>query len=413
MHVFARVRHGVVDSHRRDAAVLTVLLLLAGACETPTSVPPWSTDDPANHRLDPLRLAALVAAIDSGDYGDLHGLLIARDGVIVLEHYFRGYTDSTLHPVWSVTKSVTSALVGVALADGRLRSLDERVLQYYAQYPSIAHRSAWKEAITLEHLLTMTCGLEWDESSLPYSDPQNSVHALIESGDWLRYALDLPMADAPGTRFVYSSACSMLLSGIIEHATGRTVEDYAAEHLFDPLGIVSWYWEPTPRGHSATAWGLHLRPRDMLRFGLLFLRHGTLDGRRVLSAEWVSGSTARHADVPGSGYTYGYQWWRLPPAFRGAGGELLGEVFVAWGWGDQLVIVLPLYDLVVVTTGGNYDTAYENAPVSFLLSHIVPAISDAERPPATGAQPVSPPPVISANPTTVPHGARTKISRAP
>jgi CubicO group peptidase (beta-lactamase class C family) len=258
--------------------------------------------------------------------------------------------------------------------------LDARLLGLFPQYPNLRNPDPRKDAITLGQVLTMTAGFEWNEWSVPYLDPLNPVVQLAQSPDWLRHVLDLPMADEPGTTFVYNSGCSTLLSGVVEQATGRHAESYAADRLFEPLGIKHWIWQTGPNELTATGWGLELTPRDMARFGLLFLEGGTFRGRRILSEEWVDRSTELHVGAF-AGFGYGYQWWRLPSGYVGAGGERHGGVFFAWGWGDQFIFVLPAYEMVVVTTAGNYDVE-GNPPMDFLRSHILPAIRDAERAPA-------------------------------
>jgi CubicO group peptidase (beta-lactamase class C family) len=340
---------------------------------------PLPTSSAEAQFLDSALLEDLAVAATRGDYGEVHSLLIVRNQHIVLERYFRGHHRDRLHPVYSITKSVASSLIGLAWDRGGIH-LDARLLDLFPQYPDIRNRDARKEAITLEHVLTMTAGFEWDEWNVPYLDPANPVVQLAQSSDWLRHVLDLPMAEEPGSVFVYNSGCSTLLSGVVERATGRHAESYAADRLFEPLGIRHWIWQTGPDELTATGWGLELRPRDMARLGLLFLDGGTFRDRRILSQAWVDRSTELHVGAF-SGFGYGYQWWRLPSGYVGAGGERNGGVFFAWGWGDQFIIVLPAYEMVVVTTAGNYD-AEGNPPMDFLRSHILPAIRDAERSPA-------------------------------
>ena len=343
---------------------------------------PLATSSAEAQLLDSALLEDLAVAATRGDYGEVHSLLVVRNEHIVLERYFRGYHRDRFHPLYSVTKSVASSLIGLAWDQGRVE-LDARLLDLFPQYPDVRNRDSRKEAITLEQVLTMTAGFRWDEWSVPYLDPLNPVRRLAQSSDWLRHVLDLPMAGDPGAAFEYNSGCSTLLSGVVEHATGRHAESYAADRLFEPLGITHWIWQTGPNELTATGWGLELTPRDMARFGLLFLEGGTFRGRRILSEEWVNRSTELHVGAV-SGLGYGYQWWRLPSGYVGDGGERNGGVFFAWGWGDQFIFVLPAYEMVVVTTAGNYDVEGD-PPMDFLRSHILPAIRDAERSSGAGA----------------------------
>jgi CubicO group peptidase (beta-lactamase class C family) len=366
----------------RRLKVLTLWVVLAlAACRSGTGpeAAPLPTSSAEAQLLDSALLEELAVATTRGDYGEVHSLLVVRNEHIVLERYFRGYHRDRLHPLYSVTKSVASSLIGLAWDRGRVQ-LDAQLLGLFPQYPNLRNRDARKDAITLEQVLTMTAGFEWNEWNVPYLDPLNPVVRLAQSPDWLRHVLDLPMADEPGTTFVYNSGCSTLLSGVVEQATGRHAESYAADRLFEPLGIKHWIWQTGPNELTATGWGLELTPRDMARFGLLFLEGGTFRGQRILSEEWVNRSTEMHVGAF-SGLGYGYQWWRLPSGHVGAGGERHGGVFFAWGWGDQFIFVLPAYEMVVVTTAGNYDVE-GNPPMDFLRSHILPAIRDAERAPA-------------------------------
>jgi CubicO group peptidase (beta-lactamase class C family) len=292
-------------------------------------------------------LAEYATRIEAGAYGDVHSLLVVRRGQLVSESYFRGWSDEALHEMYSVTKSVTSLLVGIARDDGRLPPLDALILSIFPEYPSVAHMGPDKAAITLEDVLTMRAGFEWDEGSTNYTDSANPVVALVKSPDWVKHVLDLPMADPPGSVFRYNSGCTMLLGGVLRNSTGREALDLASDRLFGPLGIVSYQWETGAQGLTNTGWGLHMRPRDMAKIGELLLRRGRWGDRRIVSEEWLALSTARHVTRPGrSGY--GYQWWHLPSE---AGAP---DVVYASGWGGQVIFVVPDLDLIVVSTAGEY-----------------------------------------------------------
>lgn len=356
-------------------AILGVVLAFT-ACDSATAPLPeeWPVSTPASQHLDATLLAELADSIELGAYGTLHSVLILRHGHLAWERYFNGWSADELHPVYSVTKSVTSALVGIALNERRIPALDASVLEYFPQYPTLGNPDARKAQITIEHVLMMRAGFVWNEFTIPYSDPANSYRQMVASPNWIKFVLDLPLAADPNTRFTYNTGCTMLLSGVLGRATGQSVEAYAIPRLFAPLGITAWVWGTSPQGLSNTGAGLQLRPRDMARFGYLYLHGGSVNGERVVPADWVARSTTAYS----GGFTtygYGYQWWTLPSSFRGADGTDPGVVFFAWGYGSQMIFVLPRYDMVVVTTGANYGESSDQ-PVRFLRTHVIPAVLD-------------------------------------
>jgi CubicO group peptidase (beta-lactamase class C family) len=260
--------------------------------------------------VDTTILDSLVAAIDNGIYGEVHSVLIHRRDSLVFERYFDGYDRERRHAVYSVTKSVTSALIGIAIDRGDIAGVEEKMLKFFAHYPWIANLDSLKKSITLEHLLTMTAGFEWDEWTLPYDHPDNDVTRMYVSSDWVKYVLDLPMTDTPGARFVYNSGASMLLSAILTNVTGMSARDYAAAHLFGRMGITSWSWDAAPNnpGMSIGGWGLRLRPIDMVEFGRLYLQEGQWDSDQIVPRQWVECSTEPYATID-QWTEYGYQWW--------------------------------------------------------------------------------------------------------
>ncbi len=367
---------------RRGVALLATALLLAGCGgESPSSAPSptppasttpvpggeWPTSTPEEQGLDGSVLAEYATRIESGTYGEIHSLLVVRHGRLVSESYFQGWSAEALHEMYSVTKSVTSLLVGIARDDGRVPHLDTLLLSVFPDYPAIANMGPDKAAITLEDVLTMRAGFEWDEGSTNYTDSANPVVALVQSPDWVKHVLDLPMSHPPGTLFRYNSGCTMLLGGVLRNTTGQEAHGFASGRLFGPLGIASFEWETGAQGLTNTGWGLHLRPRAMAKIGELILRRGQWGDQRVVSEEWLALSTARHVTRP-SRSDYGYQWWHLPPEAGAA------DVVYASGWGGQLIFVVPGLDLIVVSTAGEYLTGRGTA-----LDFIRPLLRDVVR----------------------------------
>jgi CubicO group peptidase (beta-lactamase class C family) len=233
----------------------------------------------------------------------MHSLLVARNGYLVAEHYYNGHGKHTIWHTRSVTKSVISALVGIALDKGYLDSVDQRIAELLPDYFYPGMDSA-KYDITVKHLLTMTAGFEWEENGTIQDQ-------WAASSDWLAFTVNLPMAYEPGTVFQYNSSLPHLLSGIITEQARMSTLDFANKFLFDSLGVTIMRWDGAPEGIFMGGFGLLLTPRDMARFGQLYVDGGIIDGFRILSPEWVEESTSKHVSTGSSVATgYGYLWWR-------------------------------------------------------------------------------------------------------
>jgi len=185
------------------------------------------------------------------------------------------------HTMQSVSKSVTSTLIGIAKQNGARLDLDSAVLPHFEGFRAQKDDPRWR-AITLRHLLTMTSGIEWDETTVTYTDPKNSCAAMEGSENWVQFVLDQKMAAEPGKVFVYNSGVTELLGQILKNATGKDPDAYAGEQLFGPLGIEGWYWKKTPSGLSDTEGGLYLSARDLAKIGYLYSKDGVWEGKRIL-----------------------------------------------------------------------------------------------------------------------------------
>jgi CubicO group peptidase (beta-lactamase class C family) len=384
----------------RTAAVISGALVSCSGGESDKMWPTqgWIVASPAGHGMDESALSALDAEFASGKHGYIDGMLVVREGRIVYEKSYArdydtpfkavrqppgiyNYYDPEWHPYYkrgglhtmqSVTKSVTSAAIGIAVGRGELPGVDVKILPYFSEL-RIANLDDRKRAITLRDLLTMTAGFEWDEDSTPYTDPGNPAAQMEASEDWIQFAIDRPMAHEPGRVFAYSSGVSQLLARIMWKATGRPVDEYAAEHLFKPLGIAEYYWKRTPLGVPDTEGGLYLTARDLAKIGHLYLNDGEWEGRKVLPAGWVRESLTPSSAPPGGGETgfrYGYQWWLIP-----RDGSAGGFAFAALGYGGQRLLILPELDLVAVFTGWN---VYETPALDpqFALERVVRAVKE-------------------------------------
>ncbi len=303
----------------------------------------------------------------------LYSVLVARNGHLVAERYFSGQNPNRANYIASTTKSFTSALVGIALAEGYLDSLDQRMLDFFPQYVT-ADLDPRKRDITIRHLLQMRAGYGNDGGE-PWE----------RSPDWIGSAIALPLTGDPGTKWDYSTGSSNILAAILTEATGMSAEDFARIHLFGPLGIDLAYWEQDPQGYNIGGYRMYLAPRDMARFGHLYLQNGAVDGLRILPASWTRASvrsfgptTASHhwRSITDSGY--GFQWWT---------GRLAGlEVYHAVGHGGQEILNVPELAMTIVTTSDAYfpgEVAWPNHQdiIDFIASEIVAPAKRAIRPP--------------------------------
>lgn len=342
--------------------------------------------------IDPTLIDNAVNSIREGQNKEVHAMLLYKDGKLVLEEYFTGHDyqwdapnhhgplvgwDRTkLHCLHSVTKSFTATCIGLAIEEGFIDSVRQSIFDYLPEHQHL--KTDGKDKITIEHLLTMTSGLEWDEWSTPYSSTDNdNVGIWFQDKDPITYILEKPLVAEPGTSFAYSGGNMDLLGEIIRQASGMPIDAFASRYLFQPLGIDTAHWDLRfENGVIETGGSLKLRPRDMAKEGVLFLNKGVWNGKRILSEEWAEKSATPFAgnqgiDIPNedSGRVgYGYAWWTKPYTLTGQ----RINMYYAGGWGGQHIMVLPQANTVVVFTGGNYMTY--RPPFRIMQEYILPAI---------------------------------------
>jgi len=359
----------------RHTALFLVLFLSLGVTAT-EEAPPWPTEtwpraSLTQQGIDETRIKKLVATIrDDRKIRNIHSLLIVRNGRLVLEEYFGDHDADELHELQSVSKSFTSALVGIAIAKGKIKGVDEKVLSFFPDMTGIDNLDDRKRQMTLEDLLTMRSGTDYHERG-----PDSPHFQLNRKSDgWTEFILDRPMISEPGTTFRYDSGAVILTSAILEARYGVHADRFAAEYLFAPLGIKKYEWYKNAEGHPHTGGGLYLRSQDMARFGLLYLRDGRWDGKQVVPAEWVTASLSGHVEFDrpsGRAIGYGYWWWVLPPDPAGDGKR---DIYGAFGFKGQYIFLVPEHDMVVVVTAGGSGWEEESAPRKFLYSHILKAM---------------------------------------
>lgn len=313
----------------------------------------WPTSSPEEQGMDSARLASLLKVLRN-DERNIHSLLIARHGVLVLEVYFPPFQHEALHNLYSCTKSVTSAAVGLALRDNLLETINTPASEYF---PDLSLDDENKRAITLRHLLTMSSGLEWSE---PLRSGLSDIWSLTDNDSPEEYFFSRPQAATPGNVFNYNTGGSHLLSMIVGRSSGGLAADYVERELFAPLGISSYVWLKDTPGNTLGGTGLALSSVDLLRFGQLYLQNGAWNGRQILPEEWVRESTRAHIRVDEK-VGYGYQWWVRP-----------NGLYNALGWGGQEIIIAPAQDMVIVFTAGIRDAAW-NTYDDLLQKYILPA----------------------------------------
>lgn len=337
----------------------------------------WETVSLTDVGVDETPIAQFMDELLNNIEHKIHSILIVKDGKLVFEEYFPGYSfyhgpltefnRETKHNLASVTKSFTSALIGLAIDHGFIQDVDQKVFSFFPEYSALTNDE--KNKITLEHLLTMTSGLEWDESTYPYTDPRNNLAQLFHQNDPIRFILNKPIVTEPGTQFHYSSGSTNVLGEIIRKATGLRADDFASEYLFSPLGITDYEWVELPNNVLYTSGDLKLRPRDMAKLGELYLRDGSWKGTQIISESWVEASTKSFisAVTDWVNWDYGYKWWLYTYEINS---EKI-ESFVARGWGGQNIVVFPSLDMVVVTTAGYHDEPQLEFHIELLMLKIL------------------------------------------
>lgn len=328
----------------------------------------WINSTPEEQGMDSSQLNELKDYIEKYYSRTMDSLIIIRNGYIVFEEYPSGLNPDTLHALHSVTKSFTSALIGIAIEQGLIENVNQKVLEFFPNR-SISNLTSEKQNMTIKHLLTMTSGFQWNEWQYTYQDSRNIVTRAINSGDFVQFMLDLPMDFTPGTVWSYCTGASHLLSAIIEIVSNKSTLTFAQEYLFDPLGITDVYWQFDAQHIYYGGSSLQLNPHDMAKFGLLFLKNGSWDDHQIIPADWIINSTSTiYHPFSEEYYGYGYQWWTWPS---------LGGAYYASGVNKQKIIIVPEHDLVVIFTA---DIRYEPDPEPAILYHfILSAINRAKK----------------------------------
>jgi CubicO group peptidase (beta-lactamase class C family) len=365
---------------------VSVAPVVAADCGAPAAMGDgWAVGAPASEGLDPALICGLDARLKGWQEADPHGVVVARNGVLVYEDYFAGpdqrwpeqhwrqpfvetpHNARTKHDLSSITKSVVAILVGIARDRGLIRSLDVPVLSFFPKYADL--RSPERERITLADLLTMRSGLRW-----PYKPYLDTARKMEAAADPYRFVLGQPVVAPPGTRFHYNNGSVEVIGAILHKVTGAPLDQFAKAALFDRLGIADWEWGRMANGNIGAAGDLRLRPRDLAKIGQLVLDNGVWRGRRIVSSDWIKEmTTARVFEKQES--VYGYLWWFGHKRVGGRAVDWMGST----GWGGQLLAVVPSLSLVVVVTAGLYnfdgDGDQDLAADAVMDTFVIPAAS--------------------------------------
>jgi CubicO group peptidase (beta-lactamase class C family) len=342
--------------------------------------------------MDEDMLSKAAGRIRQGKYGEIHSMLIYKEDMLVFEDYYEGHQyqweapghfgediawdRDRQHCIHSDTKSITSLCIGIAIDQGFIESVHQSIFDYLPDYQNL--RTPEKEKITIEHVLTMTSGLEWKEWGISLGSIENDQIGIWfwEDGP-MNYTLSRDLLAEPGTKFNYSGGDIQVLVEILRNATGMTLDEFSATYLFEPMGIDSYdWWLVFPSGEIQGAGGLKLTPRDMVKIGAMMLNRGVWEESRIVSEEWVSTCMNSYAGntgikVPGEDLGrlgYAYTWWTKRFTYEGKDHGM----YLALGWGGQKIMVFPDMDMVVVFTGANYNQNVHQFAI--LERFILPAI---------------------------------------
>jgi CubicO group peptidase (beta-lactamase class C family) len=338
---------------RTDARLLCAMrvallsLLVVGCSSEPAWE--WPVAPPAEQGMDAATLeGARTYAFQPGK--NTQGVVVTRRGVLVAEWYEDGRDATSYAASWSMAKSFTSALVGIAIDEGKIPGVATRLVDYYPQWAGSP-----REEITIEHTLHMSTGLMWNEDYvIENASTSDAVYLVFTTDSPLQFVVDKPLEFPPNTMFEYSSGNTLLLSGVIAKATGKSTGEYAQAKLFSKLDIKGAEWWRAKTGETLTYCCLDMTSRDFARFGLLYMRHGMWEGEQVVPAAWIDASLTPAPTYKG----YGYQWWlqgNTDPA-------LPADLFMANGHDGQFIYIIPSLELVVVRNG-HYDK-YGGLPVA-------------------------------------------------
>ncbi|OXA70303.1 hypothetical protein B0A67_16045 [Flavobacterium aquidurense] len=322
-------------------------------------------------------LQQMTDSIAGNYYPGVHSVLISKDKELVYEQYFNGYKRDSLHDSRSSFKSITSLLVGIAIDKGFIKDVNQKVYEFFPEYPSLK-KDKLKKLLTIKNLLEMKSGFDCEE----FNDTKDCEEEMSSSKNWVAYSLNLPMKDKPGEVWSYTSVDPVILSGIISKATNMSIMDFAKKYLFDPLGISSYRWTVDPSGNGMTGGSFYIRPIDMLKIGQLVKNKGVWERKQIISKKWISQSTVCDIAIPDFSFMkssrskigvsqpayYGYYWYRETIKTK----DLQQNLLFASGNGGQYIFIIESLNLTVVFTQGNYGSFKAKQAFEIMAKYILP-----------------------------------------
>jgi CubicO group peptidase (beta-lactamase class C family) len=326
------------------------------------------------------QLEEMTKAVADGQYKGIHSILVAKGGQAIYAKYFNGYTAGSLHDSRSSFKSVTSLLLGIAIDIGMIKNVNQRVYTWFPEDTAFA-ADPRKRLMTIKDLLEMRSGFDCDEWT---DNGKDCESAMTQTKDWVKFALALPMKNAPGKVWNYTSCDPMIVGGIIRRASGMSIKDFAAKYLFGPMGITNYRWTVDPSRQGMTAGSFYILPADMLKIGRLVLDGGVWHGRRIVSESWLKASTIATIPIPDNWSFvkfsrsktaapqqtyYGYYWYNEIVKTKDGGYPIV----FASGNGGQYIMIIKKLDMVVVFTQGNYNSWTAKRAFDILATYIIPA----------------------------------------
>ena len=296
--------------------------------------------------------------ICSGKYGNIHSVLIIHNNELVVEQYYNGWDKDKLHFLASTTKSFSPLLIGMAIEKGMIKDVGQKMVDFFPHHTNLREDSL-KSLVTLRNLLTNSSGFEWDEQSHPIDSPKNMGVQMDQKDNWLEASLDLPMDTTPGTRYTYSGPNNIILGEIIKNTTGQNIADFAADHLFKPLGIKEFNWF-AKNGIYDVGGGLKLKSRDIAKFALLHLNKGKWLDQQIVSSDWISETFRPYIEIKDPLYSC-YQWLMMKTPYG----------FNSWfipGNGGQIINIVPDLNLAIIINADNRKIKKEKrAPLEHLI----------------------------------------------
>lgn len=325
--------------NRRNMNIILILLFLLcckeNGTETIKIVSPNTNNNYEAFGLNSTRISNLISRIEDKTFPEIHSLLIAKNDSLILEKYFNGSSRETLHTMQSVSKSFTSAIIGIALDRKVIKDIDTKILDYFTIYTNIENMNDWKREIKIKDLLTMRSGSDYSEGFT--NSPHDQLNSL--SSGWDLFYLNRPMVNAPGTKFNYDSGGVILMSSIIKNTFGSHSDAFADQFFFPYLNILEKRWYKNSEGHPHMGGGLYLRAVDMIKLGILYLNKGVYKGERIIDESWIDKSFEMHVNLTsGTAYSgdpyirgYGYLWWIFKPPVKSKTNEYIYGAMGALG----------------------------------------------------------------------------------